>query len=71
MPSLVFFEVPNVSVLVRRQQLAPKFSVGCFGGGQIDRKAQRIAEAFQGTIKVVKSGKCSKSGHIQIMELLY
>ena len=38
---------------VRRQQLAPKFPIGVLGGGQVDRQAKRVPEAFEGTVKVV------------------
>ena len=44
--SLVFSVMQGVSVSVRRQQLAPKFTVGVFGGSQVDRQTKRVSEAF-------------------------
>jgi len=45
MRSFVFSVIGGISVAIRRQQLAPKFSIGIFVGGQIDRQAIRIPEA--------------------------
>ena len=71
MRSLISFVLWQVSVLVRRQQLAPKFSVSSFQGGQVYRKTQGVANAFQDTIKVVVSRWCSNCWHFQIMKLIH
>jgi len=63
--------IQGVSVSIRRQQLAPKFSIGIFGGGQIDRQAIRIPEAFKGTVKVAICCRGSNSSRIQVMELVH
>ena len=61
----------KVSVLIRRQQLTPKFFFGSFGGGQIHRKTQRIAETFKGAIKDIVLDEFSNSWHIQITDLVF
>ena len=71
MRSLVSFVLCEVSVLIRRQQLTPKFSVVSFKGGQVQRKTQRIAATFEGAIKDIIHGEYSNYGHIQIMELVF
>jgi len=43
--------------LIRRQQIAPKFSIFSFGGDQDKRKAQRATEAFKDAIKDVVHGE--------------
>ena len=53
MRSLVFFEIQGVFVSVRRQQLAPKFTIGVLGCGQVDRPTKRVSEAFNGAVKVI------------------
>ena len=70
MRSHVFIVLSEVSVPIRRQQIAPKFSIFSFGGGQVKRKAGRTAKAFKDAIKDVVHGECSNSSHIQIMELV-
>ena len=71
MGSRVFSVIQGVFVSVRRQQLAPKFSIGVFGGGQIDRLTERVPEAFKGTIKVAKCCCRCNSTRIQVMELIH
>ena len=66
-----FLVVFGISVFIRRQQLAPKFSFGSFGGGHVHRKTRRIAEAFKGAIKDIVHGEWSNSGHIQVVELIF
>ena len=70
-PTLVSLVFCGVSVFIRRQKLAPNVSFSSFKGGHVDRKAQRISEAFKGAIKDVVRGECSNSRHIQIMELVF
>ena len=53
MRSHVFIVVSEVSVLIRRQQIAPKFFIFSFGDSEVKRKAQRIAETFKDAIKDV------------------
>ena len=71
MGSFVFSVIQRVSVSVRRQQLAPKFSIDVFGGGQVDGQAKRVPEAFKGTVKVVICFRRSNSSYIQVMELVH
>ena len=71
MGNLVVFVIQGVSVPVRRQQLAPEFSIGVFGGGQVDRLTERVPEAFKGTIKVTICSCRCKSSRIQVMELIH
>ena len=71
MRSLVFFIFLGVFVYLRRQQLAPKLSIGSFGRGQVNREARRIAEAFKGAVRDVVHCECSNVRHIQIMELVF
>lgn len=70
MRSHVFIVLSEVSVLITRQQIAPKFSTLSFGGSEVKRKAPRIAEAFKNAVKDVVHGGCSNSSHIQVMELV-
>jgi len=70
MRSHVFIVLSEVSVSIRRQQIAPKFSIFSFGGGQIERKTGRTAKAFKDAIKDVVHGECSNSSHIQVMEIV-
>ena len=58
-------------MFVRGQQFAPKFSIGVSGGGQIDRQAKGVPEAFKGTVKVVICGRRSNLSCIQVMELVH
>lgn len=53
MESLIFPVIQGVSVFVRRQQLAPKFTNGVLGGGLFDRHAKRDSEEFAETVKFV------------------
>ena len=69
--SHVFFVLSNVSVLIRWQQIAPKFSILSFGGSKVNGKAPRIAETFKDAIKDVVHGGCSNLSHIQVMELVF
>ena len=71
MVSLVFSVIQGVFVSVRRQQLAPKFTIGVLGGGQVDRQAKRVSEAFKGAVKVVNYCRVSNSRSIQVMELIH
>ncbi len=71
MRTLVVFEVISVSILVRGQKLAPKIPIGSFGSGQVHREAQRIAMAFECTIKVVIDSRCPNPDHIQIMKFVH
>ena len=64
MCTYVSFVLCRVSVFIRRQQLAPKFPIGCLGSCQVHRKAQRISNAFKGTIKDAPYFHCSNSRHI-------
>ena len=57
MRSHVFIVLSEVSVLIRRKQIAPKFSIFSFGGSEVKRKAQRIAETFKDAIKDVVHGE--------------
>ena len=70
MRSHVFIVLPEVSVPIRRQQIAPKFPIFSFGGGQIEGKTGRTAKAFKDAFKDVVHGECSNSSHIQMMELV-
>ena len=70
MRALISFELCGVSVSIRRQQLAPKFSMDSFGGGQIHRKTQQIAETFKRTVKRIWHCYCSNSRHIQTVEFI-
>ena len=67
MRSHVFIVLSEVSVLIRWQQIAPKFSIF----SEVERKAQRIAETFKDAIKDVVHGEWFNSSHIQIMELVF
>ena len=69
--SLVFSVIQGVSVFIRRQQLAPKFSIGVFVWGHVDREAKRVPEAFKGTVKVALCCRRSNSSCIQLMELVH
>lgn len=69
--SHIFLVFCRVSVFVRRQKLAAKFSIEFFGDGQVNWKARRIANAFKGTTKRVVHVKCPNSSNIQIMELIF
>ena len=71
MRSHVFIVLSEVSVLIRWQQIAPKFSIFSFQGSEVERKAQRIAETFKDAIKDVVHGVWFNSSHIQIMELVF
>ena len=70
MRSHVLIVLSEVSVPIKRQQIAPKFSIFSFGGGQIERQTGGTAKAFKDAIKDVAHGECSNSSHIQIMELV-
>ena len=70
MRALISFELCGVSVSIRRQQLAPKFSMDSFGGGQINRKTQQIAKTFKRTVKRIWHCYCSNSRHIQTVEFI-
>ena len=56
-PSHVFIVLAEVSVLIRRQQIAPKSSIFSFRGSEVKRKAERIAETFKDAIKDVVHGE--------------
>ena len=57
MRSHVFIVLSEVSVLIRRQQIAPKFSIFSFRGSEVERKAQKMAETFKDAIKDVVHGE--------------
>ena len=71
MGSLAFSVIQGASLSVRRQQLAPQFSIGVFERGQVDRQAKRVPEAFEGTFKVVICCRRCNSSRIQVMELVH
>lgn len=68
--TFVSLEFLGADVLIRRQELAPKFFMDSLGRGQVDREAGRIPEAFKATIKFVICHNCSNTGHVQIMKLV-
>ena len=70
MRSGVFIVLSEVSVLIRREQIAPKFSILSFGGSAVNGKARRIAETFKDAIKDVVHDGCSNLSYIQVMQLV-
>ena len=71
MRSNVFIVLSEVSVLIRRQQIAPKFSILSFGDSKVKRKAQSIADTFKDAIKDVVHAEGFNSSRIQIMEIVF
>ena len=71
MGSFVFSVIQGVSKSIGTQQLAPKFSIGVDGGGNVDRQAVRIPEAFKSTVKIVICCRRSNSSRVQVMELVH
>ena len=59
------------TVLIRRQQFAPKLSICSSRGGHVYWKAQGISDTFKCAIKHVVRGEHSNSSYVQIMEFFF
>ena len=69
MRTFVCFQLVDVSVFIRRQQLTPKLSISSFGRGHVYRKAQMTPAAFKQALHLVHYGDHPNMRNIKMIML--